>query len=76
MYIDIINMPYKTIKVKGKYNCYRVINTQNKKAFSKCSTQKNATRQMRLLRALQFNKKFIPYSKNKTRKNITKKNKK
>ena len=63
-------MPYKTIKVKGKYNCYRVINTQTKKAFSKCSTRKNATRQMRLLRALQFNKKFVPYSrKNKTRKN-------
>jgi hypothetical protein len=63
-------MPYKTIKVKGKYNCYRVINTQTKKAFSKCSTRKNATRQMRLLRALQFNKNFVLYSKqNKTRKN-------
>jgi hypothetical protein len=62
-------MPYKTIKVKGKYNCYRVINTQTKRAFSKCSTRKNATRQMKLLRALQFNKKFVPNSKLKTRKN-------
>jgi hypothetical protein len=63
-------MPYKTIKVKGKYNCYRVINTQTKKAFSKCSTRKNANRQMKLLRALQFNKNFVLYSKqNKTRKN-------
>jgi hypothetical protein len=68
-------MPYKTIKVKGKYNCYRVINTQTKKTFSKCSTRKNATRQMRLLRALQFNKKFVPNIKSRTRKN-TRKNKK
>lgn len=67
-------MPYKTIKVKGKYNCYRVINSQTKKAFSKCSTRKNATRQMRLLRALQFNKNFVPYSRNK--KSFTRKNKK
>ena len=63
-------MPYKTIKVKGKYNCYRVINTQTKRAFSKCSTRKNANRQMKLLRALQFNKNFVLYSKqNKTKKN-------
>ena len=68
-------MPYKTIKVKGKYNCYRVINTQTKKAFSKCSTRKNATRQMRLLRALQFNKNFVPNIKSRTIKN-TRKNKK
>jgi len=69
-------MPYKTIKVKGKYNCYRVINTQTKKIFSKCSTRKNATRQMRLLRAIQFNKNFIPNIKTRTRKNTTRKNKK
>jgi hypothetical protein len=68
-------MPYKTIKVKGKYNCYRVINTQTKKAFSKCSTRKNANRQMKLLRALQFNKNFVPNIKSRTRKN-TRKNKK
>lgn len=67
-------MPYKTIKVKGKYNCYRVINTQTKKSFSKCSTRKNASRQMRLLRALQFNKNFVPY--NKSNKTTTRKNKK
>ena len=67
-------MPYKTIKVKGKYNCYRVINTQTKKSFSKCSTRKNASRQMRLLRALQFNKNFVLY--NKSNKTTTRKNKK
>jgi hypothetical protein len=69
-------MPYKTIKVKGKYNCFRVINSQTKRIFSKCSTRKNATRQMRLLRAIQFNKKFVPNIKSRTRKNITKKAKK
>lgn len=66
-------MPYKTIKVKGKYNCFRVINTQTKKSFSKCSTRKNANKQMRLLRALQFNKNFVPNSQLKTNKNTTKK---
>jgi hypothetical protein len=65
-------MPYKTIKVKGKYNCYRVINTQTKRAFYKCYTRKNATRQMRLLRALQFNKNFVPNIKSRTRKNTRK----
>ena len=69
-------MPYKTIKVKGKYNCYRVINTQTKKIFSKCSTRKNANKQMKLLRAIQFNKNFVPNIKSRTRKNITKKPKK
>lgn len=70
-------MPYKTIKVKGKYNCYRVINAQSKRSFSKCSTRKNATRQMRLLRALLFNKKFVPYSQLKNKKTTTtRKNKK
>jgi len=69
-------MPYKTIKVKGKYNCYRVINTQTKKIFSKCSTRKNANKQMKLLRAIQFNKNFVPNINSRTRKNITKKPKK
>jgi hypothetical protein len=59
-------MPYLSRKVRGK-NCYRVFNRKNKRVFSKCATRKNATKQMRLLRALEFNKKFIPYSK--TRKN-------
>jgi hypothetical protein len=69
-------MPYKTIKVKGKYNCFRVINTQTKKIFSKCSTRKNTTRQMRLLRAIQFNKNFVPNINSRTRKNISRKVKK
>jgi hypothetical protein len=62
-------MPYNVIKVKGKYNCYRVINRGTNKIFSKCSTRKNAIRQSKLLRAILFNKTFIPNSRNKTRKN-------
>ena len=61
-------MPYKTRKVRGK-PCYKVYNPKTKKVFSKCTDKKTATRQMRLLRAIQNNKKFVPYSQmNKTRK--------
>jgi hypothetical protein len=62
-------MPYATRKVKGK-NCYKVFNKKTKRVFSKCSSIKKATKQLRLLRAIQNNKKFIPYSsiKNKTMK--------
>jgi len=55
-------MPYNTRKVRGK-DCFRVYNKRNKRVFSKCTTRKNATRQMRLLRALENNKNFIPNSK-------------
>jgi hypothetical protein len=61
-------MPYKSRKVRGK-PCYRVTNKENKKVFAKCTSKENAAKQMRLLHALQFNKKFIPNSsKNKTKK--------
>jgi len=53
-------MPYKTRKVRNK-NCYTVYKNKGKrKVFSKCSTKKNAEKQIRLLRALQFNKNFNP----------------
>jgi hypothetical protein len=54
-------MPYKTRKVKGK-QCYKVYNKNNKRVFSKCTTTQKAKSQTRLLRALQYNKNFIPYS--------------
>lgn len=54
-------MPYKTRKVRGK-NCYKVYKPKNKKVFSKCTTKESAIKQMRLLRALQFNKSFKPIS--------------
>jgi hypothetical protein len=52
-------MPYGTRKVRGK-NCYKVYNKDNKKVFAKCTTQKKAISQMRLLRAIQYNKNFVP----------------
>ena len=66
-------MPYASRKVSGKRNCYRVYNKTSKRVFAKCATRKHAKQQMKLLRALQYNKKFIPYSKNrKTMKKLNK----
>lgn len=60
-------MPYTLRKVPGK-NCYRVSkkikrgkrNTKSKRVFSKCTSRKKALSQLRLLRALQYNKSFVP----------------
>jgi hypothetical protein len=60
-------MPYKSRKVRGK-SCYRVTNNNNKKVFAKCSSKENAMKQMKLLRAIQFNKNFKPNSTRKNRK--------
>lgn len=54
-------MPYASRKVKNK-KCYYVYNKTSKRKFSKCTTKKNAAKQIRLLRALLFNKKFVPNS--------------
>jgi hypothetical protein len=56
--------PYKSRKVRGK-PCYRVTNKKNKRVFSRCTTPENAKKQMKLLRALLYNKNFKP---NRTRK--------
>jgi len=62
-------MPYRTRKVPNK-NCYRVYNRKSKKTFSKCTSKQNAIKQLRLLRAVEFNKNFVPYNKrNRTVKN-------
>ena len=74
-------MPFKMRKVSKK-NCFKVYKPATKKsgkpkAFSKCATKENAMKQLRLLRAIQFNKDFVPrnsrrsmnMSLNKTRKN-------
>jgi hypothetical protein len=60
-------MPYKIRKIKNK-SCYRVYNKNSKKIFSKCTSKQNATKQLRLLRAIEYNKKFVPYTR-KNRKN-------
>jgi hypothetical protein len=44
-------------KVPNK-KCYRVVNTKTGKVKARCSTKKNATKQLRLLRALENNPKF------------------
>jgi hypothetical protein len=61
-------MPYSIRKVHKK-PCYRVYNKKSKKVFAKCSTRENAQKQVRLLRALEFNKNFVPNSNNRTQKN-------
>lgn len=50
-------MPYVMRKIP-KRRCYTVKNKKTKKVMAKCTSKVKATRQMRLLRALQFNKKF------------------
>ena len=52
-------MPYCLRKVSGK-NCYRITNKKTKKVFAKCTTRAKANRQLRLLRAIQNNKNFVP----------------
>lgn len=60
-------MPYSTRKVRGK-NCYKVYNKKTQRVFSQCATKENAAKQLRLLRAMEFNKDFVPRGqmKNKT----------
>jgi hypothetical protein len=71
-------MPYTIRKVHGK-KCYKVYNRVSKRVFSKCTDEKNAKSQLRLLRALEFNKSFVPRSvvnsrsARKSRKNTTRK---
>ena len=50
-------MPYVLRKVRGK-NCYSVRNKRTKRAFSKCTTKEKAKKQLRLLRAIIYNKSF------------------
>ena len=50
-------MPYAIRKMPNK-TCYRVYNKRTKRIFSKCTSKTKAKKQMRLLRALENNKKF------------------
>jgi hypothetical protein len=52
-------MPYTMRKVPKK-NCYKVYNNKTKRVFAKCTTKVKAQKQMRLLRAIENNKKFVP----------------
>lgn len=53
-------MPYGIRKIPKK-DCYKVFNKVTKRVFAKCSTQEQAKKQMRLLNAIMYNKKFVPY---------------
>lgn len=50
-------MPYSIRKVSKK-GCYSVKNKYTKRVFAKCTTKENAKKQLRLLRAIEFNKSF------------------
>ena len=52
-------MPYSFRKMPKK-RCYKVYNKKTKKVFAKCTSKKNAEKQMRLLRAIENNKNFRP----------------
>ena len=58
---------YKPYAKRVKKNCYSVYNKTSKRVFSKCTTRKKAVKQSRLLRAIMFNKNFVPNSGNATR---------
>jgi hypothetical protein len=60
-------MPYTVRKVRNK-PCYRVSNKKTKKIYSKCATKENAKKQVKLLRAVENNPKFVEKLRN-TRKN-------
>lgn len=50
-------MPYMMRKVKNK-SCYKVYNIKSKKVFAKCTRKKKAKNQLRLLRAIKYDKTF------------------
>ena len=56
-------MPYRIRKVNNK-SCYRVSKksktSKKKRVFSKCTSMKNAKKQLKLLYAIENNKNFVP----------------
>mgnify|MGYP001226494165 FL=1 len=58
-------MPYTIRKVRNQ-PCYKVYNKKTKKVHAKCTSREKAQKQIRLLNAIKYNKKF---KLNKTRKN-------
>ena len=55
-------MPYTLRKIPGK-SCYRVRNKRTNRIFAKCTSKVKAQKQLRLLRAIQNNRKFVPNKK-------------
>jgi hypothetical protein len=55
-------MPY-TIRKLRKKPCFKLYNPKTKRVFSKCSSKINVNKQLRLLRAIEYNKNFVPRNK-------------
>jgi G:T/U-mismatch repair DNA glycosylase len=53
-------MPYASRKTKK--GCVQVYNRKTRQVYAKCTTQKKADKQLRLLRALEYNPNFVPRS--------------
>jgi len=51
-------MPFKLRKVNSR-NCYKVFNAKTKRIHSKCTSKAKAKKQLQLLRAITYNKKFV-----------------
>lgn len=60
-------MPYT---IRRRKRCYQVVNKKSQRVFSKCSTKTKASRQLRLLRAIQYNKNFVPNNRSRTQRRI------
>ncbi len=52
-------MPYAMRKLPNK-KCYTVYNRATHRVFSKCSSLEKAKKQLKLLRAIHYNKDFVP----------------
>ena len=59
-------MPYTVRKVRNQ-SCYKVYNKNTKKVHSKCTSKEKALKQIRLLNAIKYNKKFKPNNSRKAR---------
>lgn len=60
----VYTMPY-TIRKVPKRNCYSVKSAikrkgRSRRVYAKCTTKAKAKKQVRLLRAIEFNPKFVP----------------
>lgn len=48
-------MPYT---IRRRKRCFQVINRKSRRIYSKCTTKSKAQKQMRLLRAIEYNPRF------------------
>jgi hypothetical protein len=65
-------MPF-TLRKVNRRNCYKVFNVKSKRVHAKCTSKAKAKKQLQLLRAITYNKKFVLTPRNnRTRKNSKK----